>query len=100
MFSSNVDTAAVTNIGIKYISSVITDPIDGASSKGKAFTAGVEGKSAVQGDVNRIKVEDSNTYYAVAFIEALNGKTYWSAPISCTLDNERKLAGYTEGGNN
>ena len=98
MFSTDINANDVTKIGIKYISSKLENPTNGETAAG----TNVEGetkKNAVQGDIIKIPTNNTNTYYAAAFIE-VGGKTYWSAPISCTLDKERTLAGYTEGGNN
>ena len=96
--TTDINANDVTKIGIKYISSSFGTPTDGETAAG----TNVEGetkKNAVQGDIIKIPTNNTNTYYAAAFIE-VGGKTYWSAPISCTLDKQRTLTGYTEGGNN
>lgn len=103
MFRTDVDADKATNIGIKYIKlSASIEPIDSESVSGDKVAAGVSGKNAVQGDINNIDINKTlaEKYYAAAFIE-VGGKTYWSAPISCTLDKERTLTGYTptKGGN-
>lgn len=105
MFSTDVSADKVTNIGIKYISSSFGTPTDGEQATGKICNA-TDGanKNAVQGDINNIDINKplAEKYYAAAFIK-VDGKTYWSTPISCTLNTSKELVGYTpqtEGGNN
>ena len=102
MFSANFDANKVTNIGIKYISSSFGTPTDGEQATGEICNA-TDGanKNAVQGDINNIDINKplAEKYYAAAFIK-VDGKTYWSDPISCTLNTSKKLEGYTPQGGN
>ena len=102
MFSANFDANKVTNIGIKYISSSFGTPTDGEQATGEICNA-TDGanKNAVQGDINNIDINKplAEKYYAAAFIK-VDGKTYWSDPISCTLNTTKKLEGYTPQGGN
>ena len=102
MFSANFDANKVTNIGIKYISSSFGTPTDGKQATGEICNA-TDGanKNAVQGDINNIDINKplAEKYYAAAFIK-VDGKTYWSDPISCTLNTSKKLEGYTPQGGN
>ena len=52
-------------------------------------------------DINNIDINKplAEKYYAAAFIK-VDGKTYWSDPISCTLNTTKKLEGYTPQGGN
>lgn len=92
MFGTNFDASAVTKIGIKYISSTITNPVNGETSTGNVLE--VSGNAnAVQGDIYGMKTTDTNNYYAAAFI-TVDSKTYWSAPISCKLNTAQKFTKY------
>ena len=103
MFSTDVDLSksSVSKIGIKYINAnAISDPINNKGTE--VYANNASGKNAVQGDINEIIPESATgTYYALAYIE-VDGKPYWSTPISCTLNTSKELVGYTpqtEGGN-
>ena len=92
MFGTNFDASAVTKIGVKYISSTITNPVNGETSTGNVLE--VSGNAnAVQGDIYGMKTTDTNNYYAAAFI-TVDSKTYWSAPISCKLNTAQKFTKY------
>ena len=98
--TTDINANDVTKIGIKYISSSFGTPTDGEQATGEICNA-TDGanKNAVQGDIINIPTDNTNTYYAAAFIE-VGGKTYWSAPISCTLNTSKELVGYTPQGGN
>ena len=85
-------SGTVTASGIKYINAndITAEPtISGAVNTTK-------NSSVFQGDIVNIPAEENVTYFARAYITTVSG-TFWSEPVSCTVNWNQFFTDYTGG---